>query len=91
MQHLDDDSAGYSCWQIGSCEQQAAPKQRNLSGVKDKNSLKTECLVMGETHELKRVVDGSKADRLHENRGMVQDEIQELLQFGGKAPKERDQ
>ena len=46
---------------------------------------------MGETHELKRVVDGSKADRLHENRGMVQDEIQELYNLRGKAPKERDQ
>ena len=71
MQHLDDDSAGYSCWQIGSCEQQAAPKQRNPSGVKYKNSLKTECLVIRETQGLNRVVDGSKADGLHEN--MIRD------------------
>ena len=91
MQHLDDDSAGYSCWHIGSCEQQAAPKQRNSIGMKYKNNLETEDLVVGETQELNRVVDGSRADRLHENRGMVQDEIQELLQFRGKAPKERDQ
>ena len=56
-----------------------------------KNNLITDYLVVGETQELNRVVDDSKADRLHENIGMVQDEIQELLQFGRKAPKERDQ
>ena len=88
MQHLEDDSAGYSCWQIGSCEQQAAPKQRKSRGVKYKNSLKTEDLVVDETQELSRVFDGSKADGLHENRGMVQDEIRELYMRWGKAPKE---
>ena len=74
MQHLDDDSVGYSCWHIGSCEQQAAPKQRKERGMKYKNSLKTEDLVV-ETHKLNRVVDGSKTYGLHENIGMVQDEI----------------
>ena len=46
--------------------------------MKFKNSLKTEDFVVDETQELNRVVDGSKADGLHENRGMVQDETQEL-------------
>ena len=66
MQHLDDDSAGYSCWHIGSCEQQAAPKQRNSSTIKCKSGLKIEDLV-DETQELKRLVEGSKANGMHEN------------------------
>ena len=47
--------------------------------------------MVDETEELNRVVDGSKANGLHANRGMVQDEIQELYNLRGKAPKERDQ
>ena len=71
VQHLDDDSAAYSCWHIGSCEQQAAPKQRNPSGMKYKNNLKTEDLVVDETQDLNREVDGSRSAGLNEIRGMV--------------------